>query len=149
MKITQVSSNDLNKISLLEKKVFNQNAFSEDLIKKLIRKNLFFLKLEKNKFKKEIIGFVIVVKDRLDRANIINFLINPKYHKKGYGSCLLYDTLQKIKKINDIKKIILNVQVENSNAIKLYHKFGFKIVQKIVQYYQSKEDAYLMELEII
>jgi len=149
MKIKQVSFKDLDEISLLEKSVFNQNAFSEVLIKKLIRRNLFFLKLEKNKIKKEIIGFVIVVKERLDRANIINFLINPKYHKKGYGSYLLYDTVQKIKELNDIKKIVLNVQVENSSAIKLYRKFGFKIVQRIDQYYQSKEDAYLMELEII
>lgn len=149
MKIKQVSFKDLDEIYCLEKLVFNQNAFSKDLIKKLIRKNIFFLKLEKNKFKKEIIGFVIVVKDRIDRANIINFLVNPKYHNKGYGSCLLNTTLQNIKDLNTIKKIVLNVQVENSSAIKLYRKFGFKIVQKIDQYYQSKEDAYLMELEII
>lgn len=149
MKIKQVSSKDSNEISLLEKMVFNKNAFSKDLIKKLIRKSTFFLKLEKNKIRKEIIGFVIVVKDRRDRANLINFLINPKYHKKGYGSRLLYNTVQKIKELNDIKKIVLNVQVENTAAIKLYRKFGFKIVQKVDQYYQSKEDAYLMELEII
>ena len=149
MKIKQVSSKDSNEISLLEKMVFNQNAFSKDLIKKLIRKSTFFLKLEKNKIKKEIIGFVIVVKDRRDRANIINFLINPKYHNKGYGSCLLYNTVQKIKELKNIKKIVLNVQVENTSAIKLYRKFGFKIVKKVDQYYQSKEDAYLMELEII
>ena len=42
MKIKQVSSKDSNEISLLEKMVFNQNAFSKDLIKKLIRKSIFF-----------------------------------------------------------------------------------------------------------
>ena len=149
MKIKQVSSKDVNEIFFLEKSMFNQNAFSKDLIKKLIRNNLYFLKLEKNKIRKEIIGFIIVVKDRIDRANIINFLVNPNYHNKGYGSFLLYSTIQKIKESNDIKKIVLNVQVKNSTAIKLYRKFGFKIIQKINQYYQSKEDAYLMKLEIL
>ena len=149
MKIKQVSPKDLNEITSLEKMVFNQNAFSKDLIKKLIRKNTFFLKLEKNKIKKEIIGFVIVLKDRLDRVNIINFLINPKYHNKGYGSFLLYNTVQKIKDLNNIKKIILNVQVKNTAAIRLYQKFNFQISRKIEKYYQSKEDAYLMELKIL
>ncbi len=148
MKIKQVSSKDLNEIFLLEKKVFDQNAFSKDLIKKLIRKNILFLKLEKNKFKKDIIGFVIVVKDQSDRANIINFLINPKYHSKGYGSVLLYHTIQRIKELNDIKKIVLNVQVDNLAAINLYQKFGFEILEKIDNYYQSKEDSYLMEMEL-
>ena len=149
MKIKSVSSKDISEIFLLEKSVFNQNAFSKELIKKLVRNNLFFLKLEKNKIRKEIIGFVIVVKDRIDRANIINFLVNPKYHNKGYGSYLLSNTIQKIKESNVIKKIVLNVQVQNSTAIMLYRKFGFKIVQKINRYYQSKEDAYLMKLEIL
>jgi ribosomal-protein-alanine N-acetyltransferase len=148
MKIKKVVSKDLNEIYYLEKGVFNKNAFSRGLIEKLIQKNLLFLKLEEDKFEKEIVGFVIVVKDGLERANIINFLINPKYHKKGYGSLLLQSTVQKIKQFNDIKKIVLNVQVKNSGAIKLYHKFGFKTIQKIDKYYQSKEDAYLMELKI-
>ncbi len=149
MKIKQVSSKDVNDIFFLEKSVFNKNAFSKALIKKLIRNNLYFLKLEKNKIRKEIIGFIIVVKDRIDRANIINFLVNPNYHNKGYGSFLLFNTVKKIKESTDIKKVVLNVQVKNSTAIKLYRKFGFKIVQKINQYYQSKEDAYLMKLDIL
>ena len=107
------------------------------------------LTIGNNKLNIEIIGFAIVIKDRIDRANIINFLINPKYRNKGYGSYLLYTIVQKIKDLNSINKIVLNVQVKNSTAIKLYRKFGFKIVQKIEHYYQSKEDAYLMELKII
>ena len=147
MIIEEVSSKDLNEISRLEKKVFDQNAFSKDLIKKLIRNNTLFLKLEKNRIKKEIIGFVIVVKDQIDRVNIINFLINPKFHHKGYGAFLLQNTIQKIKELNFVKKIVLNVQVHNLAAIKLYQKFGFEIVEKIDSYYQSKEDAFLMEME--
>ncbi len=145
MKIKDVSIKDLNKIYKLEQKVFKEDAFSKDLILKLIQKKNLFLKLEK----KILIGFTILVKDRKDRVNIINFLINPDYQNKGYGSFLLEKAIGKIKNLDkDIKKIILNVKVENSIAIKLYQKFGFQIVQRIEKYYQTKDTAYLMELNV-
>ncbi len=96
-----------------------------------------------------MIGFVIVIKDRKDRANIINFLIDPKHQNRGHGAILLNKTIQKIKELNEIKSVILNVQVGNSIAIKLYQKFNFRISKKIEKYYQSKEDAFLMELEFL
>ena len=86
------------------------------------------------------------VKDRKKRANIINFVINPKYHNKGYGSILLKHTIEKIKgEDKDVKKIILNVKTNNSVAIRLYEKFNFRRIQTIENYYRSKESAYLME----
>ena len=149
MTIKDVTLKDLVVISKLESLIFKINAFTEDLIKKLIRENLLFLKLEKNGIKKQLIGFVITIKDRKDRANIINFLIDPKHQHKGYGSILLNRTIQKIKEFNNIRSIVLNVQVNNLAAINLYKKFNFQIMQKIENYYQSKEDAFLMEMMFI
>jgi ribosomal-protein-alanine acetyltransferase len=146
MTIKTVSLKDLNEIFKLEDVVFTQNAFSRDLIKKLIKKNTYFFKLEENENEDQIIGFIIVIQDQPERANIINFLINPQYQNKGYGKTLFQSTLQKIKELNNVKKVILNVQTTNSRAINLYLRFGFKIVEKIDNYYQSKESAYLMEL---
>ena len=147
MNIKKVTSNDLKKIIEIESMVFGKDAFSEKLIKKLIKENLFFLKLEKSSIKKHLIGFVIVIMDKKDSANIINFLINPKYQIKGYGSFLLNQTILKIREIDKVKKIILNVNINNSSAIKLYEKFGFRIMQKINNYYHLKDTAYLMELD--
>ncbi|MFX1394444.1 MAG: GNAT family N-acetyltransferase [Promethearchaeota archaeon] len=147
MIIKEVTPKDIREIHKLEQKVFKEDAFSKELIKNLIRRNTLFYKIIKTGIlKKQIAGFVIIVIDRKDRANIINFLINPKYHNKGYGSILLKHTIETIKKINkDIKKIILNVKTNNSAAIRLYEKFNFRKVQKIDNYYRSKESAYLME----
>ena len=92
MNIKEVTSKDIKKIKNIESMVFGKDAFSEKLIKKLIKENLFFLKLEKSGIKKHLIGFVIVISDQKDCANIINFLINPKYQNKGYGSFLLNHT---------------------------------------------------------
>lgn len=149
MKIKSVNYSDLKKIISLEKEVFVENAFSGDLIEKLIKRNIFFLKLEIGKITKELIGFIIVIKDREECVNIINFLIKLEFQNKGYGSYLLQKTIERIKKTPEIKKIILNVQESNSNAIKLYEKFNFKKnPKKLEKYYQSGENAYLMELNI-
>jgi len=149
MKIEEVNHKDLKKIVSLERGMFNVNAFSTDLIRKLIEKNLCFLKLELGKIKKDIIGFIIVIKDREDRVNIINFLIKSEFQNRGYGSFLLKKTIAEIKKLKEIQKITLNVQENNSIAIKLYEKLNFKKNPKILEnYYQSGENAYLMELNI-
>ncbi|MFX1594578.1 MAG: GNAT family N-acetyltransferase [Promethearchaeota archaeon] len=149
MEVKEVNSRDLKKIVHLEQEVFKKNAFSKDLIEKLIENNRFFLKLETSKIRKKLIGFIIVVKDGKNSVNIINFLINPRFQNKGYGSYLLQETIKEIKKLSDIKRIILNVQISNSVAIRLYEKFNFKRNPTIIQnYYQSGESAYLMELNI-
>jgi len=148
MKIDKVTLRDLFEIHKLEQRVFKEDAFAKDLIKKLIQRNSFFLKMEKSVFKKKIIGFVIVVKDREDRVNIVNFLIKPQYQNKGFGSLLLKHVLYEVKQLREIKKIILNVKINNNIAIKLYEKFSFNIIEKLENYYVSKESAFLMELDI-
>ncbi|KKN42324.1 hypothetical protein LCGC14_0714430 [marine sediment metagenome] len=149
MKIKKVIPKDLKKIISLEQDVFNENAFSTDLIEKLINKNTFFLKLEIGKIKNKLIGFIIIIKDMEERVNIINFLVKQEHQNKGYGSYLLKNAIEEIKQLKEIHKIILNVQENNSIAIKLYQKFNFKINPKILEkYYQSGENAYLMELNI-
>jgi ribosomal-protein-alanine N-acetyltransferase len=148
MKINKVTLEDLIEIHNLEQKVFKDDAFAKDLIKKLIRRNTFFLKLEKSGFKRNIIGFVIIVKDRADRVNIVNFLIKPKYQNKGFGSLLLKHTLDKVRELGEIKRIVLNVKINNKMAIKLYEKFNFRIIEKLENYYKSKESAYLMVLDM-
>ncbi len=149
MKITAVKLKDLNKITKLEKKIFRKNAFSKKLLKKLILTSLLFLKLEIGVIKKKIIGFIIILKDKNNRANLINLLIDSKYHKNGFGTILLKTALTRLENKSMVfKKIILNVNVENLPAIRLYEKFNFKIIEKIEHYYYTGEDAYLMELNL-
>ncbi|MFO7797211.1 MAG: GNAT family N-acetyltransferase [Promethearchaeati archaeon] len=149
MKAEKVQMKDLRKLVNLEKKVFKENAFSKQLMKKLIQSNFIFYKIETEGFFKKLIGFVVIVKDRKDRANLINLLINPKHQGKGYGSFLLGKALELIKsKSNNFIQIILNVSIHNLTAISLYKKFKFRIVKKIENYYRNQEAAYLMKLDI-
>ncbi len=148
MKIKSVKNKDLSKIYNIEREVFKEDAFSKDLIQKLIRENFLFYKLEKSGLKKVLIGFVIIIKDRSDRVNIINIVINPKFQNMGYGTLLMKKTLERIKQIQDIKIVLLNVKIINNIAIHLYEKFKFEIVKKIDNYYQSGQSSYEMQLKI-
>ncbi len=148
MRINAVSLKDLDEIFRLESNTFKKDAFSKTSILNLILKNTLFLKLIDNETSNKIVGFIIVIQDREDRINLINLLIRKQYQNKGYGSYLLKYTLNKIKEMNNIEVIVLNVNSKNEVAIFLYQKFGFRIVQKIENYYRQKKNAYLMILKI-
>ena len=148
MEIKKVDLDDLDKIMKMEKETFKSDSFSKETMKKLILQSTLFLKLIKKEDKKKILGFIIIIQDDLNRLNIINFLINKKNQNKGYGSYLLTKTLEIVRQINGIKKIVLNVKTKNKTAIKLYEEFNFRIVREIENYYRNQENAYLMELDL-
>jgi len=148
MNIKMVSTKDLDEIFKLESNTFKKDAFSKNSILNLIINNTFFFKLINKDNSNEIVGFIIVSQDQEDRVNLINLLISKQYQNKGYGSHLLKYTLYKIQEMNNIEVIVLNVNSKNKVAIWLYQKFGFRIVQKIENYYQQKKSAYLMILNI-
>ena len=97
MVLMEIKKVTLKRIVNLEQKIFKKNAFSKDLIKNLIENNALFLKLEIGNVKKKLIGFIIVIMDKKDRANMINFLIKPEFQNKGFGSYILQKTIDKIK----------------------------------------------------
>ena len=146
IRVENVLFEDLDEIYNLERITFNEDAFSKHILRSLISHNTLFLKAinEKNK----IIGFVIALQESVYIINIINFLIDKDYQNKGFGGILLDLTINKIKQIPLIKKIILNVNTKNTTAQKLYSKFNFRITQKVENYYHNNENAYLMELDL-
>ncbi len=148
MRINAASLKDLDEIFRLESNTFKKDAFFKNSILNLIVNNTFFFKLINDDNSNEIVGFIIIIQDREDRVNLINLLISKQYQNKGYGSYLLKYTLNKIKEMNNIEAIVLNVNSKNKAAISLYQKFGFRIEQKIENYYRQKKSAYLMILKI-
>ena len=148
MIIDNVNFNDLDEIYNLESKSFKKDSFSKDLIYNLIQMNRYFFKLIADDLSNDIVGFVILIQDQEDRLNLINFLIRKGDRKRGYGCFLLKYTLKKVKALDKIKTIVLNVNSKNKAAISLYQKFNFRIVQRIENYYRDKQSAYLMILNL-
>ncbi len=148
MIIETVTLKDLDDIYNLERRSFKKDSFSKELILNLIIKNTCFFKLIDDELSNNIIGFIIIIQDREERVNLINFLIKKGERKRGYGSFLLRYTLKKVIALDKIKTIVLNVNSKNKAAISLYQKFNFQVVQRIENYYRDKQSAYLMTLNI-
>ena len=114
--IKPVKKSDLLKLIEIEKNIFDyslsikefENYFYEDTIK--IWKVL----------NRKIIGFVSFYHLK-DEIEIIQLCIIKSYQRKSYGSLVM----NKIKKLTHIKKIFLEVSIENSQAINFYLKNGF------------------------
>ena len=125
--IKQVKKDELLKLIEIDKDIFDypatikdfENYFKEDTIK--------IWKISTQK----IIGFVIFYHVR-DEIEIIQIGIMETCQRKNYGSLLV----NKLKKLKDIRKIFLEVSVENTQAINFYLKNGFKNIGTRKAYYK-------------
>ncbi len=125
--IRQAKKDDLLKLIEIDKDIFDypasikdfENYFKEDKIK------IWKISTEK------IIGFVIFyhIKDEIE---IIQIGIMKSFQRKNYGSIIV----NKIKKIKNIRKIFLEVSVENTQAISFYLKNGFRNIGTRKAYYK-------------
>ena len=132
--ISQCTENDYNTLIEIEKSTF-QNHSSKNGFKSLAKQSSHVIwKIEK----KKIIGFVSFfhVKDEIE---IIKICIIKSYQRKNYGSILINE----IKKLK-IKKIFLEVSVENVNAINFYFKNGFEKIG-IRKGYYAKNRSYRID----
>ncbi len=125
--IRQVKKSDLLKLIEIYKNISDypesikdiENYFNKDTIK--------IWKISNQK----IIGFVIFYHVR-DEIEIIQIGIMKSCQRKNYGSLIV----NKIKKLKDIRKIFLEVSVENTHAINFYLKNGFKKIGIRKAYYK-------------
>ena len=83
----------------------------------------------------------------LDEANINNIAVRVDKRDIKIGSKILQNLIDISKSLN-CSFITLEVNVENSPAIKLYENFGFKNLGIRKNYYNGKTDAYIMKLEV-
>lgn len=88
------------------------------------------------------IGFSLVsIRGTRGRIDAFGFL--KEYRTKGYGSELLYYTIEKMK-WKGITKVTLEVVDEEINAKKFYKKHGFKekrILESFVKYIEKTDDV--------
>jgi len=95
--------------------------------------------------KEEVIGFVIGITQK-DEGHILVIAIRDDYKKKGIGTFLM-KKLMDIYEKNGIKKLKLEVRVSNVPAISMYKRLGFKITNRLVNYYENGEDGFLLKRE--
>lgn len=84
-------------------------------------------------------GF-IHIQNGLDIIDLLNIIVKPEFQNQGIGSILLKYIIDN----KQDKKIMLEVRSKNINAIKLYQKYNFKIINIRKNYYKD-DDAIIME----
>ena len=115
----------------IEKSIFKHPISINELKSFEMNESHVIWKIEKIK----IIGFVCFFHVR-DEIEIIRICIIKSHQRKNYGSILINE----IKKLN-IKKIFLEVSIENVNAINFYLKNGFQKIGVRKGYYANDKSS--------
>ena len=92
----------------------------------------------------KIIGFLVGIKIDDKKAKILMISISEYQQRKKLGTALLREFEKTVKKEN-VNEIYLEVRTKNKKAIKFYQRHGYQIIDKINDYYQNSENAYIMK----
>lgn len=116
-------------------KLINSNFDKLNNIEEIINKKEIIGYYDNNK----LVGFIIYEK-LYEVIDLLYIVTDTLYRKHGIATSLMNELLKK-----DYERIMLEVRCDNTNAIKLYKKFNFKIINIREKYYET-QDAYVMEL---
>ena len=98
------------------------------------------------KYKDEVVGFA-GFKVLVDEADIMNIAVKKSYRCNGIGSLLLNNLIDLFNSFH-LHSLNLEVSEKNVVAIKLYKKFGFKVVSIRKNYYPDSSNAIVMKWNI-
>ena len=120
------------------KQDFGNNVWKTKEWENSIKNNIF----EGNVFilEEKITGFCFFKK--IDNyIEIYSLFVDPRYRKRGVAKFLMKICIDFCIK-NDLKKIILDVNEKNFQAIEFYKKIGFIFCGKRKDYYKDNENFY-------
>lgn len=143
VKIRRVRSEDLDRLIEIERDSFLKDAFTQRFLGWLVRRlSDCFLVAEING---QIAGYAVgYVKSQINRVGrVYSVAVDPNFRHKGIGQ-LLIDSLVDHLTTLGADSVELEVSAQNPNAIRLYTKMGFQIVDNIRNYYRDKSDAHRM-----
>jgi len=133
---------DINEVMRIERTSFQEQY----------PRGLFMMFLENNpdtflvaEYGGRIIGYVMGYLRPDLEGHIMSIAVDPAYRGNGIGSALLAEAIERLIR-EGARYIGLEVRVSNIGAIKLYERFGFVRVKRIIGYYSDGEDAYYMLL---
>ena len=92
-----------------------------------------------------VIGYVMAYLRPDLEGHIMSIAVDKHYRGNGIGSALLTEAINRLIE-RGARYIGLEVRVSNERAIRLYERFGFRKVKRIISYYSDGEDAYYMLL---
>jgi ribosomal-protein-alanine N-acetyltransferase len=82
------------------------------------------------------------------KGHVVSIAMLDEHRRKGFGSVLVNEAIKGVKTIQ-CSELYLEVRCSNNDAVRLYEKLGFSIIQRIKTYYRDGEDAYVMAIDFI
>lgn len=134
---------DIGALRHLERICFPQDAWPLlDLIAVLVAPGILRLKATHNG---KMVGFIAVeTKPHDSTAWVATIGVLPEYRRRGIGAALLSASEAQLP-VPTYQYIRLSVRLSNTQAQRLYQKFGYRRVQIWAAYYEGGEDALIME----
>lgn len=86
----------------------------------------------------------IHVQTLFEILDIVNIVVDEKYRREGIASKLIDKC---VNDFNDVDSIMLEVNEHNNNAIELYKKNKFEVINIRKKYY-GDSDAYIMKRDV-
>lgn len=83
--------------------------------------------------------------ESVDDVHLTNIVVKKTCRNKGVGSFLLEELIKQAR-LTKKQSFTLEVNENNTNAKKLYLKYGFKIVGMRKNYYNNQDNALIMTL---
>lgn len=97
----------------------------------------------------EILGFLIACSCEIARRGIImRIAVHPDHWGRGIASKLISAALGQFKCMN-LRCAELDVDIVKNGAIKLYEKFGFKVMRVATVNYDDETSFYIMKLLLL
>lgn len=97
---------------------------------------------------KQMVGFALfhrIPEEKL--LHLLKVVVHPDHRQEGGGKSLLKEALTQSAH-DGIERCILEVEVNNANAQKLYESMDFQMVHRKLNFYGAGRDGLVMELVI-
>ena len=82
----------------------------------------------------------------MKKGHVVSIAVIDEHRRKGFGSVLVDEALKGVK-IRQCSELYLEVRCSNIDAVRLYEKLGFSIIQRLKAYYRDGEDAFVMAID--
>lgn len=141
--IRRLETKDIDQVIKLEERFLHESIGKELLSESMKLDHMYFLVVTIDDSVIGYIGSYILYEE----AELLNFVVDEAYQRKGYGQKLLNKVILEAKK-RKAQYLTLEVRTDNVKGINFYRKNNFRNVSIRKNYYQDGCDAYLMQKEI-
>ncbi|MGB8218261.1 MAG: GNAT family N-acetyltransferase [Candidatus Methanoperedens sp.] len=136
--IRAAKKEDLDALFYLEEICFKEEKFHWKQLKYLLLKARSVVLVAEDG---GIIGSILVLlRDNIHNARIYSLNVHPEHRRQGIASLLIDKTMDLLKE-KGVKKVTLEVGVNNKPAQNLYASKGFVVDNKLYNYYKNGDDA--------